>query len=92
MRAKKTLLQARPEEESQRGQSSECEGNLLDGFGDRAWVRVGRLAVNGFVDFLTMNRNLFRRDNAQADLIATDFNNGDRNVIVYDNTLVLLSR
>ena len=42
--------------------------------------------------FAAMNRNFLRSFHAQANFIAADLHNHDRNVIVYDNTFVLLSR
>ena len=50
---------------------------------------AGWFSMNCFIDFLAVHRNLFRRDNAEADFVATNLNDGDGDVIVDDNTLVL---
>jgi hypothetical protein len=44
---------------------------------------------NCLVDLITMDRNFLGRFDAQADLIAADFDHDDRNVIIDDDALVL---
>ena len=57
-------------------------GHRAVGFG------VGGFAMNRFIDFLTMNRNFLGGDNPQPNFVATDFHDGNGNVIVNDNTFV----
>src|ERR1043165_7368327 len=49
---------------------------------------VRRLAMNRFIDFLAMDGNFLRCDNPQTNLVATNFHDGDGDVIVNDNTFV----
>ena len=50
------------------------------------------VTANRFVDFIAMNRDFLGGFHPQANFVATDFHHDDRNVIVDDNTLVLLPR
>jgi hypothetical protein len=50
------------------------------------------IATNGFVNLVAMHRYFLRGLDAQAYLVATNFDDDDRNVIVDDNTLVLFPR
>jgi hypothetical protein len=63
-------------------------------FGGAGGVRLdGRLtllvAPNGLVDFITMDGHFLRGLDPQAYLIAADFHDDDRNVIIDDDALVL---
>ncbi len=46
------------------------------------------MAVNGFVHFLAMYGHIFRRNDAEPNLIATDLDDRDDNVVVDYDTLV----
>jgi len=49
------------------------------------------IAPNGVVNLAPVHRNFLGRLNSEADFVATDFHHNDRNVIINDNALVLLS-
>ena len=49
------------------------------------------LPANGFVNFLPMDRDFFRRIDSQADFIASDFNHHDRDLIADDDSFVLFA-
>ena len=60
--------------------------------GDIRRGKVGLLfPANGFVNFLPMDRDFFRRINAQADFIPSDFNHHDSDLIADDNSFVLFA-
>jgi hypothetical protein len=87
---KKLFAQATPEEESMGSIEGDPSFNRL---GHRVGIglRVRRLTMNGFIDFLTVHRNLFRSDDTETNLVAANLNDGDGDVIVDDNALVLFS-
>ena len=64
-------------------------------FGVQFWCSDFSLSrfilLDGIVHFTTMNRYLFRGFHPQAYLVAANFNDNDRNVIINDNTFVFLS-
>ncbi len=50
------------------------------------WGRFGAaLAVDGVKDFLAVNRDFFRSDDAQAHFVAANFHDNDRDVVVDDD-------
>jgi hypothetical protein len=49
------------------------------------------IATNRLIDFVAVNRDFLRSFHSQADLVPTDFHDDDCNVIVDDNTFVLLA-
>ena len=58
----------------------------------RGFVASGSfVAPNGVKNFAPVDRHLFRRLNAQTNYVASNFDDSDRNVIVDDNTLILLA-
>src|SRR4051812_2875989 len=50
------------------------------------------LALNGFVNFLAMNRDVGGGFNPQPNLVAADIHNGDNNVVANDDAFVTMSR
>src|SRR5262249_45070378 len=50
-----------------------------------------RLVLNRLIHLATMHRDVFRSLDPQAHLVATDFDDGHRDVVVDDDALVLLA-
>src|SRR4051812_6975162 len=51
---------------------------------------AGLLVLDGFVDLAAVDGNVLGGFDPEADLVAADFHNGHRDVIVDDDALVLL--
>ncbi len=46
--------------------------------------------MDSLVDFLAVHGNFFRSDNAQANLVAADFDDRHCDIVVYHNALIPL--
>ena len=71
-------------------------GHQVDSVTGAGWAGIQngkllQLADQNYDAFLTMDRNFLRSDNAETDFVATNFHDGDGDVIVDDNALVLLT-
>jgi hypothetical protein len=58
--------------------------------GDRPGTRLG-LTPDRIIDLLAMHSNIARRINADANLVASDLNYGDPNVVTDDYRFVALT-
>src|SRR4029078_297586 len=54
-----------------------------------ARFRLLLVAANRLVDFITMDRNFLRGFHPEANFVAADFYDHDRNIIIDDDTFVL---
>jgi hypothetical protein len=52
---------------------------------------IDLMALNGVVDFSPMHRHLLGRLDPKANLVAANLDNHDCNIVVDDDTLVLLT-
>jgi hypothetical protein len=56
------------------------------------WIRCVDGAMDRVINFASMDRHFFRRFHAEPHFVAANLDDDNRNVIVDDNTLVLLPR
>jgi len=77
----------------ERGASDFAEANLLrlTGHGGDLVRSAGEFAVDGFKDFLTMDGDFLRGDDAKANLVPADFHDRYDDVIVNDDRLIFFS-
>lgn len=77
-----------------------CEGTTKNAKCDRLSLRrvwlsrlVGgfRGAAYGFVNFVTMHGHFLRSLDTQANFVASDFDHDNRDIVIDDDTLVLLA-
>jgi hypothetical protein len=67
-----------------------CSGGVW--FSSRFVLRGEFVAMNRIENFAPVDRYFLRGLNPKADFVSSNFDNHDRNVIVDDNTFVLLAR